>query len=80
MTDKTRFYQQQHLADFLKINQHNNSKISKRSQEENEKAFLDKQSFYRAKWLKMLKEAETDAQRIHAVRMLEQIDKMARWF
>lgn len=80
MREKTRFYKLEAEKDAGALLQHNNSKIEKRTREENERAYLQKQGVYRMKWERMLGDSETEAQELCCMRMLYRIETMPRFF
>lgn len=63
MREYTRFLKEEYNKDFYKIvNQVSNTKLRKRSQEQNKQAAMDKYNYYNNKWNGFLRKCETQAQ------------------
>ena len=62
MKDSTRILREEMRRDIDKIKYHNNSKMRKRTNEQNEQHRRDKYNFYLKKWTDLKQSAETPAQ------------------
>lgn len=63
MKESTRSLKEEMRKDINKIYSHNNSKMRKRTDEQNEQHRSDKYNFYHKKWTDLKQSAETPAQR-----------------
>ena len=63
MREYTKLLKEESTKDFRALHAHNNSKIRKRTPQQNEQAYNDKVNFYLNKWNKLIEKAQTEAQK-----------------
>ena len=80
MREFTKTLKNEREKDIMAIYAHNNSKIRKRTPEQNEQAYSDKSNFYLNKWNAFLEKAETVAQKNICNEILGRIEHMPKWF
>lgn len=73
MKEFTRFLKEENTKDKKSIYQHNNSKKSKRTSEQNEQAVNDKRNHYKNKWNALLEKCETEAQKNYCKDILNRL-------
>lgn len=71
MTEKTKLYRSILHEDFYRIKNRNNSKDAKRTPEQIAQSKAAKHDYYSEKWTKLLREAETEAQKKYCKAILE---------
>ena len=76
----TRFLRNTYESDHMSIMRHNNSAESRRTEEQNKKAWNDKCDYYTRKWNELLEGAETPAQKEICNTMLGLIERQRKYF
>lgn len=80
MKEFTKTLRNEYDKDFKALHSHNNSKISKRTPEQNAQAHNDKVNFLLKKWNELSGNAETTVQKTMCNRMLGIIMKAPKWY
>lgn len=80
MKEFTKTLRNEYDKDFKALHAHNNSKISRRTPEQNAQAHNDKVNFYLKKWNELLGNVETVTQKNICDKMLGIIKKVPKWY